>query len=532
METEFKPKAISYFERMYGRFDDDHAGNAEARYAKNYINDMNGNPTTTELELNKVLNKISLFRNVIVPTYGERAALTFGNGVARKVSYLTLGLNMSSAGLNLSQLMNAAAYLGEVGSLVRMVAKGRHHKYSLADLRILREAGVLADIGIDSGSGYDQMRNYSPTVMRSKWGNLFNTANARMDWLGNKSMFFFRETDAICRRGTVLAAYEQGRKKFHMSHQEAIAYAQEINRKSNFDYGTADAPDIFRRGSIFSQLMLQFKKYSIKELEVMGDFLPFKHSTIGGREITYKQKIMFWAMMGLVAGALGFPALDFLDDVLGRWLGIYPKDEIQKAIIKLTGGNKKLAAVAMYGVPALLNANLSNRVGLPDVVPTSLGDLAGAWLSKPVRFAQDMWDGSYANALRDVSPGLYNLYAAGSGESYGKRGRLNDRYVTVWDRILRAVGFRSVDESAPVDMQRIISHEKSQASKEKQEAQDAYIKNPSGENAAKLKALGVDPKAVKKEQSKKGMTREQRMEQTVPKKDKARYQQYIDFAKE
>ena len=81
-------------------------------------------------------------------------------------------------------------------------------------------------------------------------------------------------------------------------------------------------------------------------------------------------------------------------------------------------------------------------------------------------------------------------------------------------------------------MQRIISHEKSQASKEKQEAQDAYIKNPSGENAAKLKALGVNPKDVKKEQSKKGMTREQRMEQTVPKKDKARYQQYIDFAKE
>lgn len=528
METEFKPKAISYFERMYGRFDDDHAGNAEARYAKDYINDLNGNPSTleqsiTDLLMHRIPYLSKLFRNVVVPTYGERAALTFGNGISRKISYLTLGLNMSSALLNFTQLVNAAAYLGSVRSLATMVAKGRHHKYSIAELRVLREAGVFADIGLDSGSGYDQMRRYSPTVSRSRLGSIFNTANTTMDWLGNKSMFFFQEADAICRRGTVLAAYEKARKE-GKSHREAIAYAQEINRKANFDYGVADAPDIFRRGSIISQLTLQFKKFGIKELEVMGDFL--------GKSTSAKQKAMFWGMYFLLAGAMGIPALDWLDDFLGERSGFYSKDELQKIILKVTGGNKLLAVVAMYGAPALANINMSNRAGLSDVIPTSIGDFAGAALSKTGRLIQDLSGGNYASALRDVSPGLYNLYAAGSGESYGKRGRLNDRYVGVWDRILRAVGFRSVDESAPVDMQRIISHEKSQASKEKQEAQDAYIKNPSGENAAKLKALGVDPKAVKKEQSKKGMTREQRMEQTVPKKDKARYQQYIDFAKE
>ena len=528
METEFKPKAISYFERMYGRFDDDHEGNAEARYAKDYVNDLNGNPSTleqsiTDLLMHRIPYLSKLFRNVVVPTYGERAALTFGNGVSRKISYLTLGLNMSSALLNFTQLVNAAAYLGSVRSLATMVAKGRHHKYSIAELRVLREAGVFADIGLDSGSGYDQMRRYSPTVSRSRLGSIFNTANTTMDWLGNKSMFFFQEADAICRRGTVLAAYEKARKE-GKSHREAIAYAQEINRKANFDYGVADAPNIFRRGSIISQLTLQFKKFGIKELEVMGDFL--------GKSTSAKQKAMFWGMYFLLAGAMGIPALDWLDDFLGERSGFYSKDELQKIILKVTGGNKLLAVVAMYGAPALANINMSNRAGLSDVIPTSIGDFAGAALSKTGRLIQDLSGGNYASALRDVSPGLYNLYAAGSGESYGKRDRLNDRYVTAWDRILRAVGFRSVDESAPVDMQRIISHEKTQASKEKQEAQDAYIKNPSGENAAKLKALGVDPKAVKKEQSKKGMTREQRMEQTVPKKDRANYQRYIDFAKE
>ena len=513
---------------MYGRFDDDHEGNAEARYAKDYVNDLNGNPSTleqsiTDLLMHRIPYLSKLFRNVVVPTYGERAALTFGNGVSRKISYLTLGLNMSSALLNFTQLVNAAAYLGSVRSLATMVAKGRHHKYSIAELRVLREAGVFADIGLDSGSGYDQMRRYSPTVSRSRLGSIFNTANTTMDWLGNKSMFFFQEADAICRRGTVLAAYEKARKE-GKSHREAIAYAQEINRKANFDYGVADAPNIFRRGSIISQLTLQFKKFGIKELEVMGDFL--------GKSTSAKQKAMFWGMYFLLAGAMGIPALDWLDDFLGERSGFYSKDELQKIILKVTGGNKLLAVVAMYGAPALANINMSNRAGLSDVIPTSIGDFAGAALSKTGRLIQDLSGGNYASALRDVSPGLYNLYAAGSGESYGKRDRLNDRYVTAWDRILRAVGFRSVDESAPVDMQRIISHEKTQASKEKQEAQDAYIKNPSGENAAKLKALGVDPKAVKKEQSKKGMTREQRMEQTVPKKDRANYQRYIDFAKE
>ena len=57
-----------------------------------------------------------------------------------------------------------------------------------------------------------------------------------------------------------------------MSHEEAIRYAKDVNRKSNFDYGVHDAPGIFRRGSIASQILLQFKKYPIKQLEAMKDF--------------------------------------------------------------------------------------------------------------------------------------------------------------------------------------------------------------------------------------------------------------------
>ena len=549
METEFKPKAISYFERMFGAFDKEYSG--LAKYCKDYINDINGNPSALEEALNKALNSTWLFKKVIIPTFGDRAALTLGNGIANKVSYLTLGLNLSSALLNFTQLTNAAAYIGDVGSLVKMVRQGARRRPSLEslrakqrkatseaekkrigkeiearmhELRILHETGVFNDIGLDSGSGYDQMRGGAPSIGTGKFARALSTANRAMDFAGQKSMTFFREADAICRRGTVLAAYEKAREQ-GKTHAEAIAFAKEVNDKANFQYGVQDAPNVFRRGSIVSQLLLQFKKYGFKELEVMSDFSPWSKTT------SRKQKVMFWAMYAMLCGAMGVPALDWLDEIFGEKTGFYLKDEIQKLVISNVG-NKRIAAAILYGAPALANMNISNRAGMSDVIPTSLGDLfAGPAASKLVRFAQDFGGGNWANALRDVSPGLYNLYAGYSGEARGKRGRLNDRYDGAWDRILRAVGFKSVEESVPVDMQRIISRDKAARTKEKQAAQDAYIESPTSENKARLKELGVNPKTVTKEAQKKQQTREQRMESTVPKKDAERYKTYVDWAK-
>ena len=526
METEFKPKAISYFERVFGAFDKDYNNNLLAKYCKDYINDINGTPSSLEQAISKALNSTWLFKKVVIPTFGDRAALTLGNGIANKISYMTLGLNMSSALLNFSQLMNSAAYIGDVRSLGQMMRKGMHRGYSLHELRILKETGVLNDIGIDSGSGYDKLRGGgTPSLGTGKIARALTGVNRGVDFLGQKSMYSFQQADSICRRGTVLVAYEKARKE-GKSHAEAIAYAKDVNNKANFQYGTQDAPNIFRRGSIVSQLALQFKKYGFKELEVMADFSPWSKKT------SRKQKLMFWGMYALLCGAMGVPALDWLDEIFGEKTGFYTKDELQKAIVHLCGGNKRLAVSLMYGIPAAFNINLSSRAGMSDVIPTSLGDFAGPTISKSVRLAQDLLGGDYANALRDVNPGLYNLYAAGTGESRGKRDRLNDRYVTAWDRILRAVGFRSVDETIPTDMQRIISRDKAAATKERQEAQDAYIQNPTSENKQRLKDLGIKEKDVQKEATKKNQTREERTQGTVPKKDKDKYKPLTDFMKE
>ena len=523
METEFKPKAISYFERMFGKFDDDHADNALARFAKDYINDINGNPNAIEQAINDALKSSAFYRNVIVPTFGDRAALTIGNAISRKVSYLTLGLNMSSALLNLTQLVNSAAYLGDPRLIGKMLAKGRHRKYTYKELRILHETGVFSDIGLDSGSGYDQMRSRSAAFGKNRFTRALSTANGFMDFIGDKSMLMFREMDAICRRGTVLAAYEKAVKE-GKTHAQAIAYARDINLKANFQYGVQDAANAFRRGSILSQLALQFKKYGFKELEVMADFMP------GSKKTTLAQKAMFWGMYLAICGVMGIPALDWLDDVLGSDKRGYPKDAIQKWVI--AHFPKKIAAAILYGLPALADINLSSRAGLADVIPTQGINCLGPTISKAVNLKRDAWDnGDFASSLRDISPGAYNLYAAYVGESRGKRGRLNDRYDSAWDKLLRAIGFRSVKESAPVDMQRILTHENAARTAEKQRAQDDYLEHPTIENAQRLRDLGIKDSTVTKEAQKKEQTREERMEGRAPKKGAEGIQSLIDFAK-
>lgn len=529
METEFKPKAISLFERLFGAFDKDYDGYALAKYVKQYINDINGNPSTLETLLNKWLNNTALYKNFLVPTFGERASLGLANAITSRVSYLTLGMfNLSSSLLNFTQLINSAAYLGNATNLMKYVGKGAKGNLSYKDMRVLAETGVLGNIGLDSGSGYDQGRGYSG----SSWKGLPGMAITALDRVGNKSMKLFTKVDMLCRIGTVLSAYDKAIAE-GKSRSEAIDYAKDINRKANFDYGVHDAPNVFRRGSVFSQMALQFKKYGFKELEVIADMMP------GNSKTSMKQKLMFWGSYFALCGLMGIPFLDWLDDMIGERTGMFPKDFIQKSIMEACGNTpegKLLASMAMYGGMAAANVNMSQRASLADVLPTKTSDLAGPTLSKAYNATADtvaflFGHGNGAQVVRDFSPGIYNILAAIEGEGRGKRDRLNSRYDTVAERLLRAAGFKSVDESLPTDIQRIVSHERSALTREKQRAVDAYIENPTPENKRELKRLGVKDSTVEKEKKRKKFDRQELMDEGMTKEEKKKYKDLVDFAK-
>lgn len=510
METEFKPQAISLYERLFGDFAKD-SKSSLAQYVKDYINDVNGTPSALERGVNDALMRSKVYRDFVVSHYGERAVLQLSSNIAGATTYMCLGyFNVSSALLNLTQVMNSAAYIGDVSALGKCLSKGMHRKYSLHDLKVLRETNVLNDIGLDSGSGYDVNRM---------------SAKSLLGKINKAGMSFFKVSEQTVRIGTVLAAYESGIKR-GMSHEEAIDFAKEVNQKSNFNYSVADAPNIFRRGSFLSQLALQFKKYGIKELEVMADMCSPRTSR--------KQKLIFWGTYLLAAGLCGLPALDWLDEVLGWVFGKSPKLAAQEAIMEAAGGTpvgKFIGRMAMYGLPSsLVGVDLSNRVGLSDVVPTELKNFLPPLATKIPQFMQDIFSEAKINAVRDFSPAIYNQIAAwGTGKSYDKRGRINAEYNTFYDKLLRSIGFKSTDERVDSDIRRITSERRSELNAEKQKAVDAYIAHPTPQNMKKLNDLGVKDSTVKKERERKKEDIYNRTKGGMTKKEAQENQQLLNF---
>ena len=302
LETEFKPKAISLFERVFGDFYRDHSKNLLAQYTKNYINDVNGNPAWIDEVVNQTLNQNGIWRKYFAPNLGEQGFQRIGNSVAGRIAYLKLGMgNISSALLNFTQLTNAAGYVGWQ-PLMKHFGKilSRGGKFDQSKLRILKGSGVLSDIGLETASGYDKNRGYGSSLPILK----------QLDWLGNKSMIPFQKCDALCRASTALAAYEKALTESKTKTQ-ALEYAKKINRQANFSYGVEDAPNLMRRTSTFGKVGLQFYKYPLKQLEVIADFLPQNKKT------TFKQKASFWIPYFFACGLMGFiHFFDWGDDKL------------------------------------------------------------------------------------------------------------------------------------------------------------------------------------------------------------------------
>ena len=505
METEFKPKAISLFERLYGRYDNEYSG--LPHYIKEYIADINGNPSTLEKQLNELITALPFFGKWVNVRYGDRPAVQMANFVTNKMSIAKLGFfNVSSAMLNILQLANTAAYTGNVSTLWKALGKGAHSKYSMEDLRVLRDTNVLNDIGLDSGAGYGKFS-------AGKWAN--------------RSMILFKASEGIVRRGTVLAAFDAAKAR-GMSYDEAIKYAKEVNRKANFEYGVQDAPNIFRRGSIFAQLMLQFKKYPIKQLEVMKDMTPFL-----GKTTSKKQKAVFWGTYFAMAGLFQMPFANLIGLAVLGFTGDDPEKEAKKYIMQFANEHpdlKWLCRIALYGIGSAVDVDVSSRVGLGDAVPDRVASLAGPTASTVWNVAKGLYAGdAWERNVRSFSPGLGNLILAAEGRSIGKRGRTNAEYTSTYQRLLRGMGFNSTEESDAWLIQFILSNERNKKQSKEQELIDEFLANETAENAAKLKEAGISKKRVQEERKKKKLDARKRMESGLSKKEQKEYQYLLNW---
>ena len=503
---EFKPAAISMYERFFGRFDDE-PKNLTAQYCKNLINDVNGNPRGVEVWLNDLIKKTPIGKYV-ADSFGDRVALALNGELSTWNAITKLGLgNFASAAVNFSQFLNVGAALNDYGYAMNGLKRALNP--SALDEKIIEASGLLDDINMaDDNGGYTQRRG-------GKVRGIYSALKKGGEW----TLIPFQKADTLMRKAAVLGAYYQGVEQKGMKtapgdelSAEALAYAQEINDDANFDYSSANAPNMLRAGSVVTQQLFQFQKYPIMQFEFMYNIL--KNGTRGQKVRMFVPYVLFCGigasipfgalfnqlfsfLFGLATGDDEDVAQEIKAEVL-RWAG---KDPVKKAI----------AETALYGFLApTFGLDISGRIGMSNAFagefygekPDSISGIVGQQLGGPmavsaINMLRQAHEGNPIEALKALSPALGNMAQAWAGESRTTRHRVNTRYDTAYDKITHALGFRSVEESNNAFIMNYEYEQKSKLTRTKREAIQDYIADPSDENRRTINALGITEKQIK-----------------------------------
>lgn len=496
---QFKPRAVTLYERWFGAFDAD-PKDATASYVKGLIKDINGDPRPLEKSVSELIMKTPIGK-MISDAYGDRAALSVNSELSTWNAISKLGLgNFASMAVNFSQFINIGAAMNDYGYAAKGFRSALHP--TAADVKILEESGVLDEINqaADNG-GYTQRRF-------GRVGSVYGAIKRG----GELSLLPFQYADVLMRKTAILGAYKQGVEKLGLSHEEAMERARDINYDANFDYSAANAPLMIRAGSVVTQQMFQFQKYPIMQMEFMYNIL--KNGTRG-------QKVRFllpYVLMCGIPGTIPFGAIfnqifsflfhlatggdkDIGDEIKAealRWAG---KDPVKKAIVN----------ASIYGVLApVFGIDVSKRIGIsgafsgeffgaqkPESVLDVLGmQLGGPMASTAVNMANQIHNGNPIEALKAFSPALGNMAQAMVGVSRTTRHRVKSRYEVTYDRIIHALGFRSVDESNNSFITSYEFDRKDAETHAKQEAIMDYLDDPSEANRQRINALGIKDKAI------------------------------------
>ncbi len=437
----FKSKAITAFEREFGKFDADKRD--LAKYVKDYINDINGTPTYLESILNNGIAD-TWFGKFLGHYLGDRPILQLANGTANAVAIAKLGfLSPAAALINASQLIGAYSLLGEkhfmLGNGLAMKAISGMGQGASTLRGILKQAGVDVDLGLESAAGY--------------------SSNAPLGKALNMTMIGFTSMEKYVRATTVLGAYRKA-KAGGASHQEAITFAKGINRRVNFDYSIVDTPNFIRRSGPLGTVMLQFKKFPVKSLELM-----LSHR---GTELA-----RFWIPVFLVAGMYAFPGGEALKELIkaatskNGYGGWDAELEMKSWLAKWAGDDpekQRWAKVVMYGAFSLqpFGVDISKRVGGFDFIPSRLADFAGAGPSSLWKMVQHMKQGEWGEALRAVATAPGNLAVALGQDKFSTSATDRDRpiaEVTPGDVVKKALGFRPYEEAKEMDVARMIAYD-------------------------------------------------------------------------
>ena len=232
-------------------------------------------------------------------------------------------------------------------------------------------------------------------------------------------------------------------------------------------------------------------------------------------------------MYFLLAGLFGFPAGDWIDELMESILG-YKPSTLGKAWMFKTFGDNKATRMMIYGAGAGIGVDISKRVGMADMIPSEgnmLAYLTGAAGSTVWQMANAIASGDATKVVKAYSPALGYAIEATQGYRTTKDGGIAFRYEGL-DRALKAAGFRPIEETIANDLRSInYTNDTIYRTDRKRLVNELALKLLRGEqltadDKARAKELNLKMTDINKAKKKLTQTTQERLKESLSKRQK------------
>ena len=454
----------------------------------NFISSVIGVPNNADKTINRTVNEL-IGDGWIKQHYGETFATDLMNRSMEAVTVAKLGLFRPTAALaQLGALMNIVTKTGYTKDFAQAVRDatmfGPNTKnITMAERRMFNNIGLnLQDTAMETQSLKNRKSIYNMKVGKVKLGKLFE-----------KSMDMFNRMDKYTRRVAALHAFRKAIAE-GKSQTEAEHIASDFVRETNFDYSDKDASQLFTKYGTLGKLILQFKKYSVKELEFMYDIMKSGNK---------KEMARFLGSYMTMAGLMGIPGIS-LADPFAEWINNKKAtDSIKETIMEWAGNDKtkkQLALLAMYGLPApTIGADFSRNIGVGDLVPTDnfFGPTFGTLGNMMDSFRNhNTANSTILSMAHDLSPAFANYYQGATGKKHDWTKGVDTRDYSDKERVLKMLGFRPILDSVNSDMSSINYANSQNEKSSKKQLIYQYINDPKSVSVEELKAMNITKKNI------------------------------------
>lgn len=472
----------------------------------NFIGSVVGLPNGVDKMLNQVFNDV-FGKTWVKAMFGEKAVTDALGFSMQTITVLKLGMFRPTAAIaQLGTLMNITTFSGfnKLTAQAMRDASLYSGNVSLSEKKMFNRIGLnREDTALETQALMNEKSIYNMNIKGLPIGKFLE-----------KSMFMFNATDKYTRRVAALVAYRQAIAD-GKTPEEATDIARDFVRKTNFDYSDKDAPQLFTKLGSIGKLLFQFKKYPVKEAELMMELFQSGDKKAIAR---------FFGQYLVMAGMMGVPVAGAGDE-LAEWItGTSPTKEMKKLVMEWAGNDpnkKSLALVAMYGVPALAGVDFSRNIGLGDLVPTN--GMEGPTLSTISNVYKAFRDHEGANNImsniaKELSPAYANYYQALTGRKRDWNKDVDTRNYSTGERVAKGLGFRPVSDSVEYDTYSIVKDKQDEEKAKKQNLINKYLDNPKSVTKKELHQAGVKGADIRRAQENLKKTKTEKALSNMPKK--------------